>query len=79
LIFFAQNENKTLDKKPNRWYGFFELQERPQIIRLGRRRGKPSRQKAKLSGKRTAVSLNPGKIQAFGLDTEGDKSWTFKG
>jgi len=28
----------------------------------------------KLSGKRTAALLNPGEIQAVGLDTEGDKS-----
>jgi len=29
----------------------------------------------KLSGKRTVTGFNPGKLQTFGLDTEGEKSW----
>jgi hypothetical protein len=35
--------------------------------------------RTKLSGKRTVTGLNPGKNQALGLGTEGDKSQTSLG
>ncbi len=56
-----------------------ELQERLLPGGKGRRRGKSGKIRMKLSGKRTAASCNPGKFQAFGLDTDGETPGLPKG
>jgi len=54
------------------------LQERSHIQR-GAEGANSERIGTKLSGKRTVAYLNPGKIQALSLDTDGEKSRACRG
>jgi len=54
------------------------LQERPRPEERGAEGANPDSIRTKLSGKRTVTYLNPGKIQVFNLDTEGNKSRLFR-